>query len=113
VTPSHHTPSSVNDSEIFGPALRRHPRNQSVDEGVGFGGSVSFSGNDHPLHSRIPSVSDRVSIDQQTPSLEAHGHRRTNRNYKEFDEFSLREDLKSWSVDPRHVQETISSALLA
>jgi hypothetical protein len=104
VTPTHHTPNSTIDSEIFGPAHRRSLRNPSVDDSFTMTGSAGH-------HSHVGSISGRGSIDQQIQ--QDHGRRRTNSNYKEYSEFQLRENLMSWSVDPSHVQETVSTALKA
>ena len=111
VTPSHLTPSSAADSEIFGrpiQARRRSVRNGSVDESLGVTGQAAHH------HTHIASISGRGSIDQQAQHASRdHGRRRTNSNYREYSEFVLREDLRSWSVDVTHMKrpETISSAL--
>jgi hypothetical protein len=103
VTPTHH-PNSMADSEVFGPAHRRASRNPSVDEGFTMTGPLGH-------HSHVGSISSRGSIDQQTQ--QDNGRRRANSNYMEYSEFKLRDHLMSWSVDPTHVQETISTALRA
>lgn len=104
VTPTHRTPNSTIDTEIFGPAHSRASRNEGVEEAFTLMGQAA-------QHSHIGSISGRGLIDEQMQ--QARGSRRTNSNYKEYSEFVLREDLRSWSVNPRHVQETITTALKA
>lgn len=106
LTPTHRTPNSTTDSEVFGPAHRRASRNPSVDEGFTSTSAVAH-------HTHVGSISGRGSIDQQMQQAHGSGRRRTNSNYREHSEFVLREDLCSWSVNPKHAQETIGSALRA
>jgi hypothetical protein len=112
VTPTHHTPSSTTDSEIFGPAHRRPSRNPTGEDSFMLGGpgpSLGVTGH----HS-----SGRGSIDQQIQiqQSQTQNRRRTHshsRHHKEYSEFALREDLRSWSVDPKHGHDTITTALKA
>lgn len=104
VTPTHHTPNSTTDSEVFGPAHRRASRTSSVDEGS----TINISAGHH---SSVGGISSRGSIEQQMQ--QDAGRRRTNSNYREYSEFKLRDHLMSWSVGPNRVPETISTALRA
>jgi hypothetical protein len=102
VTPPHSMPSGQDD--MFGPA---HPRRSgSVDEALDVGRQGP--------HSHLGGVSGRASIDQQMQSARER-RPRVNSNYREYSEFVLRENLRSWSVDVRHEQrfETGGGALKA
>lgn len=93
VTPMHsqHTPSSTQD-DVFGPAHSRAGRG-SHDEAL----SVAAQG-----HTHMGSVSGRASIDQLAKGEHGRSRPRTNSNYREYSEFALRQDLRSWSVDVTH-----------